>query len=171
MIHGALMLIAAGVVVSALAGCDDTVDDGRVEKFLLENAQAPALIESVDCPDDVEIDEGDTFVCEVHTKGGGLETVTLRQVADERVEPVAVKQVRLPRGRELRIIPENVESLIRGRAPQPERIVSIDCPPDVPIEKGATFKCTVRFVDDSEEKVTIVQRDDLGNIEIARGAG
>ena len=159
------MLIAAGVVVS-LAGCSETIDDEKVEEFLLDNAQAPALIESIDCPDDVEIDEGDTFECEVHTKGDGLEVSTVRQVEDERVELVGTKQVRLPEGEDVKIIPENVESLIRGQAPEPERVVSVDCPAGVELEKGATFKCVVRFDDGTQEKVTIVQIDDVGNVKI-----
>jgi hypothetical protein len=171
MIHGARMLIGLGVVVSALSGCDDTVDDSRVEDFLRENAQAPGLIESVDCPDDVAIDEGDTFVCQVHTKNGGLEAVTMEQVDDDRVEAVGFKQLRLPRGGNLKIIPENVEALIRGQAPEPERIVSIDCPAEVAIEEGSRFKCLVRFADGSQDRVTIVQRDALGNVEIARDQG
>ena len=160
------MLIAAGVVVSALGGCDETVDDGRLEEFLRENAQAPSLIESVECPDDGEVDEGDTFDCRVHTTGGGLETVTIRQIGDERFERAATRQVRLPRGRPLKIIPENAEAYIRAQAPEPERIVSIDCPPNVAIEKGRRFRCVVRFADGSKDRVTIVQRDALGNIAI-----
>jgi hypothetical protein len=159
------MLIAGGVVVS-LAGCSDTVDDEKVEDFIRDNAQVPALIESVDCPSDVEIDEGDTFDCDVHTRGGGLEVVRMRQVEDERVERESVRQVRLPEGEDVKIIPENVESLIRGRAPDPERIVSVDCPAGIEIEKGRTFRCVVRFDDGTQEKVTIVQRDDVGNVEI-----
>src|SRR6185503_20033548 len=134
-----------------------------VEDFLLDNAQAPALIESIDCPSDIEVDEGSTFECQVHTKGNGLEVSTLRQVEDERVELVGTKQVRLPQGTDVKIIPENVEALIRGQAPQPDRIVSVDCPSGVGIEKGSTFKCVVRFDDGTQEKVVIVQRDDLGN--------
>ena len=159
------MLIAAGVVVS-LAGCSETIDDEKVEEFLLDNAQAPALIESIDCPGDVEIDEGDTFECDVHTRGGGLEVTTVRQVEDERVALVGTKQVRLPEGEDVKIIPENVESLIRGQAPEPERVVSVDCPAGVEIEKGAMFKCVVRFDDGTQEKVTIVQIDDVGNVKI-----
>ena len=161
------MLIATGVVVSALAGCDETVDDGHVEDFVRDTAQAPSLIESVDCPDDVEIEEGDTFECRVGTKGGGLETVTLRQVEDERVVPVGTRQVKLPSGRNLTIIPENAERFVLGQAPEPERIVSIDCPPDVPIERGRRFRCVVRFDDDSRERVAVVQRDGLGNLALA----
>jgi NAD(P)H-hydrate repair Nnr-like enzyme with NAD(P)H-hydrate epimerase domain len=160
------MLIAGGVVVSALGGCSEKVDDGKVEEFLLDNAQAPALIESIECPSDVEIDEGDTFECDVHTKGGGLEVTTVRQVEDERVELAGTKQVRLPEGQGVKIIPENVEALIRGRAPDPERIVSVDCPAGIEIEKGRTFRCVVRFDDGIQEKVAIVQRDDVGNVEI-----
>ena len=96
--------------------------------------------------------------------------MTLRQVEDDRVVRIASRQVRLPRGRDLRIIPEHVEGLIRARAPEPERIVSIACPPDVPIERGRRFECVVRFDDGSEEPVTIVQRDHLGNFEIDQAA-
>ena len=163
------MLVAGAVLVLAAAGCGtEKVDDGEVEDFLLENAQAPALIESIDCPDDVEIDEGATFECDVHTKGNGLEVVTMRQVEDEQVVRESDRQVRLPEGQDVQIIPENVESLIRSQAKEPERIVSVDCPAGVEIEKGATFKCVARFDDGTQEKVTIVQRDDLGNVEIKR---
>jgi NAD(P)H-hydrate repair Nnr-like enzyme with NAD(P)H-hydrate epimerase domain len=161
------MLIAGGVVVSAVGGCgDETIDDGKVEDFLRDNAQAPALIESIDCPSDIEVDEGDTFDCQVHTRGGGLEISTMRQIEDERVELAGTRQVRLPEGKDLEIIPENVESLIRSNASEPERIVSVDCPAGVEIEKGATFQCLVRRADGRKEKVTVVQRDELGNVEI-----
>ena len=151
----------------SLAGCSDTIDDEKVEEFVRENAQVPALIESVDCPSDIEVNEGATFECEVHTRGGGLETSTMRQVSDDGdIELVGTKQVRLPEGEDVQIIPENVESLIRGQAPEPDRVVSVDCPAGIEIEKGATFRCVVRFDDGTQEKVTIVQRDDLGNVEI-----
>lgn len=160
------MLVVGGVVVSALAGCSENLDDEKVEDFLLENAQAPALIESIDCPSDIEVDEGSTFDCEVHTKGGGLEISTMRQVDDERVELAGTKQVRLPEGTDVKIIPENVEALIRGQAPEPEKVVSVDCPAGIDIEKGSTFRCLVRFADGTQTKVAIVQRDDLGNVQI-----
>jgi hypothetical protein len=162
------MLVVGGVVVSALAGCSENLDDQKVEDFLLDNAQAPALIQSIDCPSDVEVDEGSTFDCEVHTRGGGLEVSTLRQVEDERVELVGTKQVRLPEDADVKIIPENVEALIRGQAPEPDRIVSVDCPAGIEVEKGSTFRCNVRFADGTQTKVAIVQRDDLGNVEIKR---
>jgi len=161
-------MLVTGAVVVLLGGCGtEHVDDGKVEDFLLENAQAPALIESIECPEDVEIDEGATFDCEVHTKGNGLEVVTLRQVEGESVQREAVRQVRLPEGQNVEIIPENVESLIRGQAPEPERIVSVNCPSGIAIEKGRRFACIVRFDDGTEVTVKIVQRDDVGNVEIA----
>jgi hypothetical protein len=155
--------------MSAVAGCGtEKVDDQKVEDFLLENAQAPALIESIECPEDEEIDEGATFECEVHTKGNGLEVVTMRQVEDGDVVRESDRLVRPPEGQELAIIPENVEALILREADEPERIVSVDCPSDVELEQGATFRCTVRFDDGTQEKVPIVQRDDIGNVELKR---
>jgi hypothetical protein len=162
------MLVAGGVIVSALGGCSETVDEGKVEDLIRESAQAPALIESVDCPSDIEIDEGDTFDCDVRTEGGGFEVVTLRQVGDERVELATTRQVRLPEGADVEIIPENVEALIRREAPEPERIVSVECPAGVKLSAGARFDCVVRFEDGTRTRVPIVQRDALGNVEIKR---
>ena len=154
--------------MSALGGCSENVDDGKVEDLIRENAVAPTLIESVDCPDDVEIDEGDKFDCDVRTKGGGFEKVTVRQLEDERVELAGTRQVQLPEGRDTEIIPENVEALIRAQAKEPDRIVSVDCPPGVKLSAGARFDCVVRFDDGTKTKVPIVQRDALGNVEISR---
>jgi hypothetical protein len=154
--------------VSALGGCSEKVDNGEVEDFIRENAQAPALIESVDCPDDVEIDEGDTFECDVRTKGGGFEKVTMRQGEDGDVELAGTRQVQLPDGRDTEIIPENVEALIRGQAPEPERIVSVDCPAGIKLSAGARFDCVVRLDDGTKTKVPIFQRDALGNVQISR---
>jgi hypothetical protein len=92
----------------------------------------------------------------------------MRQVEDERVQLVGTEQVRLPEGEDVQIIPENVEAFIRGQADDPERIVSVDCPAGVAIEKGKTFKCDVRFEDGTQQKVTIVQVDDVGNVQIKR---
>ena len=163
------MLIASGVVVSALAGCgDEKVDDAKVEDFVREHWQVPALVRAVDCPDDLELEEGDVFECHVDTARGGRETATIRQVEDERVVLAGSRQVRLPRGEKL-VVPEKVEGLIRSRARQPDELVSVDCPPDVKLRQGGRFECVVRFTYGRPEAVEVVQVDALGNVKIARG--
>jgi hypothetical protein len=43
----------------------------------------------------------------------------------------------------------------------------VDCPEGIKIESGATFECVARFRDGSKSAVTILQRDDLGNVEVS----
>ena len=70
-----------------------------------------------------------------------------------------------PGGHDVKIIPENVEALIRGRPRAgPDRVGRL--PRGIEIEKGSTFRCLVRFDDGTQTKVAIVQRDDRRNVEI-----
>ena len=42
---------------------------------------------------------------------------------------------------------------------------SVDCPADVPAEKGNTFRCTVTADDGSSAGITVTQTDDDGGID------
>jgi hypothetical protein len=172
MIHAARMLIVAGVVVSAAPGCgDQTLDGGKVEDYLRDHARVPQVIAEVDCPDGRDAREGDTFECTISLEGGGEETATLRQVdGDGGFRIVGYRQTKLPPDRAgLTIIPENVEAYIRGNADSPERILSVDCPASVPLAKGRSFECVVRYLDRTKALVEITQVDELGNVKIAGG--
>jgi Domain of unknown function (DUF4333) len=163
------MLIVAGVAMSAAAGCgDDTLDSGKVEDYLRDNARTPLAIDRIDCPDDVEATEGDTFECKVTLKTGAEEVTRIRQEDDDgTIRVVANQQTKLPPDTSaIRIIPENVEAYIRANARQPRRILSVDCPGGVKLREGATFECVVRYLDESVERVEITQVDELGNVKI-----
>ena len=57
--------IAAAAVALLLAACSSTVDSAELEeeiKTQLET-QVGEELESVDCPEDISADEGDTFTC------------------------------------------------------------------------------------------------------------
>jgi hypothetical protein len=60
-----------------------------------------------------------------------------------------------------------VEDLIRDGAANKRLIRSVECPDEVKAEKGATFECTLRIRDGSEEKVTIRQIDGEGTVRVA----
>ena len=45
-------------------------------------------------------------------------------------------------------------------------VTSADCPEDVEAEEGGKFDCDVEFEDGTSAVVTMVQKDDEGNIEI-----
>lgn len=164
------MLVACGALVLGLAGCGDkTIDGDEVEDFIREGARVPQVIESVECPDERDVEEGDTFECKIVAEDGSEEAVTVRQEDDDgTVAIVGNRQTRLPDDRKnLEILPENVESLIRGAAKDPEAILSVDCPSGVKVKENDRFRCVVRYRDRTEEVVEILQRDALGNVEIA----
>ena len=62
---------------------------------------------------------------------------------------------------------DKVEALVRDGSANKQLIRSVECPDDVKAEKGATFDCTLRIRDGSEEKVTIRQIDDDGTVRVA----
>lgn len=160
------MLIVAGVVVSAAAGCgDETIDEGKVEDFIRDHAPTPALIAAIECPDEEEVEEGARFECGVETARGGREVAAIRQTGDGDFVWVGNRVERLPRGQRY-AVPENVEDYIRTQAEEPEKLVSVDCPPDVPLKKGTTFDCVARFVDGSATEVELEQVDRLGNVKL-----
>lgn len=171
MIHGARMLVATAVAVLLLAGCgeSDKIDPDKVEDHIRDQSGTPQIIEDVVCPDDVKTKEGATFECTLVLTDGSEESVTIRQEDDEGTIVIAGnRQTKLPEDRtNLEILPENVEALIRGSAKAPERILSVDCPAGIRLELGRRFECVVRYTDKTEEIVEIVQRDKLGNVEIA----
>lgn len=153
----------------ALGGCGQKeIDADKVERFILDETRVPDAVETVACPEGVEVEEGNTFDCKIVATNGSEEAVTIEQQDDEgTVAIVGNRQTKLPENTEdLTIIPENVEALIRGAAEDDVTIVSVDCPPDVPLEEGRSFECLVRFDDEREERVEITQRDELGNVEI-----
>ena len=163
------MLIATGVVVSLGAGCgDETLDEGKVEDFIRDHAPAPALIASVECPGDQEIEEGARFECGVETVRGGREVAAIRQIGDGEFVWLGNRVERLPRGQR-HVVPENVEDYIRGQAEEPGEVVSVACPPDVRLRKGTRFECVARFLDGGREVVRLEQVDALGNVKLRRG--
>jgi hypothetical protein len=44
------------------------------------------------------------------------------------------------------------------------RIASVSCPKGIDVKKGNTFMCTVRGSNGKTAQVTVVQRDDKGNV-------
>ena len=164
------MLVVSAVAALALGGCgENEIDAGKVEDFVRDNARVPQAIDSVTCPEGIEVEEGDTFDCKIVAKDGSEEAVSLLQEDDDgTVTITGNRQTKLPpQAEDVEIIPENVEALIRGAAEEPDKIVSVDCPSGIGLQEGRKFDCVVRYTTGSEEIVEIVQRDDLGNVEIA----
>jgi len=161
-------ILLAVAVAAPLAGCGDRVIDGDgVEDVIRATPRLKVPIAAVDCPGDVAVKDGNTFECRVRYENGSEEAWTMEQLDDQgTVRTSQILQTKLPDdGSKPRIIPANVEALIQQSATKP--LEDVDCPAGVKVKKGASFTCTARFRDGTEEKVRIVQRDDLGNVEVA----
>ena len=167
------MLRLLPILLTALmaAGCGgETIDAGKTEDVIREGSSNKRVIESVECPENVEVDEGDRFDCEIAISDGSEEAVTLEQLDDEgSVRVVGNRQTRLPHGgRGVTIKSVNAERLIEGASPLGKPLRVVRCPDGVRLERGAKFHCAVRAADGEQAAVTIVQQDNLGNIRIAR---
>lgn len=79
------------VPVIALAGCSGTViDSQKAEDAIAENVESATgvTVTSVTCPDDVDVEAGKSFECEVDTASGSgavAELKILNEDADVRV--------------------------------------------------------------------------------------
>jgi len=163
----ARLVLAMAALAVPLAGCGEKVIDAERVESLIRETPSPAFpITGAECPEDVGVKKGDTFECEVSYDNGSEEAWTFEQLdGDGAVRTSQVLQTKLPDDRsEVRIIPANVEALIQKSATKP--LEDVDCPAGVEVKKGDRFECTASFRDGTKEKVTVVQRDDLGNIEV-----
>ena len=161
------MSAALGAVALSLAACgEQSVDSASVESFIRATPGLKVPVTAADCPSDVPLKKGDTFECKVSYENGSAESWTLEQLdGDGAVRTTQVLQTKLPDDRsEIRILPENVEALIAQSATKP--LEDVDCPADVKVKEGATFTCTASFRDGTKEKVRVLQRDALGNVEV-----
>lgn len=91
--RSALPVLALFVCASALvvSGCGGTVvDSQKAEDAITQNIedQTNVQVESVSCPDDVDVEAGNTFECEiklVNGKGATAELKILNEDADVKI--------------------------------------------------------------------------------------
>jgi hypothetical protein len=58
----------------------------------------------------------------------------------------------------------SIKAGIENRAGRDVGIASVSCPDDVEVKKGERFDCTIKGTNGKTAKVTVVQRDDKGNV-------
>ena len=91
MCHGSpmnrLLVLATAVLVVVSAGCTSVsmLDTEKLEGELRTQieAQTTTVIESADCPDDVEIEQGGTFECTAVDTSGATYTIEVIQTDDQ----------------------------------------------------------------------------------------
>jgi hypothetical protein len=85
----AVWLLAA-LVLATGARCEASVggglDVGQIESEIqtgIEEQNPGVTVSSVDCPDEVEAEEGNTFTCTANIEGQGPAEVTVTQTDDQ----------------------------------------------------------------------------------------
>ena len=82
------LVLAAFLSLLALVACgSETIDNADLESQLAEQLSADAGVDpeavSVSCPEDVEVEEGAEFECELTAPNGDEVTVEVRLTDDE----------------------------------------------------------------------------------------
>jgi hypothetical protein len=78
-------LAALAFLAVLLGGCSKTLDTGRLEDTLRDQIQTQLDLTglTVDCPDGVKAEAGETFECTATTGEGGTITIEVTQTDDE----------------------------------------------------------------------------------------
>jgi hypothetical protein len=148
-------LLAICGIAGVIAGCSvsfsskETLKQSDLESTMQDdvtkNFPSLPLVQSADCPGDVESKVGVTFECQATLENG--QTVTI---------PYRVKSTS-DSGGQTEANPDVINQALAVdvvyRAASGEK--SVDCPTDVPAEAGKTFDCTVTFTDGSSQKATL----------------
>jgi hypothetical protein len=80
-----MFFVAAGLLALASAACQTTLslDDANLERVLTERLQTQGVtVNSIDCPDDRPLQQGDSFTCSADTDAGQL-TFAVTQTDDK----------------------------------------------------------------------------------------
>ena len=78
-------IVAVLALVLTLGACSKTLEMDRVESEIESGieSQTGASVLSVDCPDEVEAVDGDTFECTAVAEDGSQATVEVTQTSDD----------------------------------------------------------------------------------------
>lgn len=148
-------VILVGSVVCAaalLAGCgEETADPAELEEEISSDLTESAGVapESVECPDDVAFEEGETFECTVTAPNGDTVTFVATMTDDEgsfegEVPPEQFEEEETggagtPEVTDLESSLATTIEDVRDSAETP--LETVDCPDDALAEDPATFEC------------------------------
>ena len=84
-VRKATWIVAVLAVVFALGACSKTLDIDEIEDQISTGIeeQTGAQVSEVDCPDEVDAEEGDTFDCTVTAEDGTEANVKVTQTSDD----------------------------------------------------------------------------------------
>lgn len=153
--RNATRLVGAVAVVGALAlaGCSKKLDNSSVENGVKDKLAAEGVtVNSVSCPKDRDVKQGDTFECTVNVDGGQALTVTLEQTDDKGTLSIDV-------GRQV-VDGAAIASQLETQLATGSTTVTVTCPP-APIVPGGngSFECTAVSSDGSTSTLVLTAKD------------
>ncbi|MCM1982729.1 DUF4333 domain-containing protein [Lyngbya confervoides] len=158
--------LALPLLALTLAACNTTIDDAKVETAISEGIQTQTglVANTVICPEDQKIEEGNTFTCKVTLEGGQSFDAEVTQTDDEgNIRWDAQKGLESLNGLISNAALE--EQIAQGISEQLQVETSADCGGKFRIAlTGETFECTVTDVQGNEQRVQVEAKDDEGNV-------
>ncbi|MCH9814843.1 MAG: DUF4333 domain-containing protein [Actinomycetia bacterium] len=154
----------------ALSACSVSVGSTNLDVDKAESEIASGIQEqtgltvTVSCPDDVPIQAGGTFGCDVTDSSGGNGTVIVTQRDDEgNITWELERGGTLPTGSQLDTTKVE-EEITSGLAEQSNIDAVVTCPTNVAIEANTSFNCTATDNNGDSADVKVTMTDDKGNI-------
>ncbi|HVS62648.1 MAG TPA: DUF4333 domain-containing protein [Thermoanaerobaculia bacterium] len=145
-----------------LAGCQQRLDMDRLSEIVSHGIteQMGLEVTSVECPEGVMIEAGNTFECTAQAEGGGVLQVEIEQEDDEG--NVTWKVVAMEGILDLELLVGQIQS---GLAEQAQMEASVDCGGRFrAAEAGDAFQCAVTDAAGNEGTITVTVTDDQGNV-------
>jgi len=153
--RGLPLLLLAAVAVP-LAGCAREIDSAKAERSIARTVadQVGAEVRSVECPDGLTAEKGDTFECTVTGADGSSGTAQVTERDDRGTVSVSAPFID---------VGELEQSIEEGIAKQVGDDVDVTCPELVAGAKGDTFDCTASS-GPREVTVNVTQTDAQGRV-------
>jgi hypothetical protein len=151
-----------GSLALLAVACSDEIDADKLEDSIRERAEEAFdgyEIGDVDCPEGIELVEGDVFDCDLEVEG---ETVTIEVTQEDDEGNVTIEQAQA-----VLDLDKVVEAVEAGILEQLGVTAEIDCGDDaVRVEDpGDTFECSAAADDGSTGIVDVLVVDVDGNVE------
>lgn len=156
-----VVLAAAGLAI--VAGCSNEIDSAELEGSIrkqAEEAYAPFEVGEVDCPEGIELEEGNVFECDLEIEDA---TVDIEVTQEDDDGNVTIEQTDAALD-----VAKIAEKIAEGLLEQTGVEATVDCGDStvLALPPGDTFECAATPTDGSAGAVVDVRVVDVdGNVE------
>jgi hypothetical protein len=150
------------VTCALLMGCQQQLDLEKLREVVTQGIeeQLDLTVASLECPESVAIEAGNTFDCTAQAEGGGVLQVAITQ--DDDAGNVSWEVSEMDGVLDLGLLEGQIQS---GLAQQAEIESTVDCGPRFRAARtGDSFQCSVQDAAGNEGTVTVTVDDDEGNV-------